>query len=449
MSDSKDTALNATCQPTGEARVLVQGLRDAVPYIREHEDHVFVLAFGGEALDEPASFERLIRDIVLIADLGVKLVLVPGTRPQINRRLNDEGFPERFHHGLRVTETEMIAPLTEAVGAVQFDVISWLSARLSLASGSGLAQRVLTGNFVTARPMGVIDGVDLGHTGAVRRVDIDGVRDALGDGSIVVQTNIGFSPTGELFNLRSEDVAESMAVALGADKLVFLTDPLEDLSTAMSLAEVEGLLEKADEAALSTEFRLHLESAVRACSKGVDRIHLVDREVDGALLVELYTRDGCGTLITAEAYERIRPATLDDIGGILALIEPMEQAGVLVRRSREQLELETDRFVVIDRDGDIIACAALYPFPEDRAAEIAALVVHPAYQDGGRAARLLAFLESRARSLGLKSIFLLSTQTMAFFREKGFADESLENLPSQRRALYNLKRNSRIFRKWL
>ena len=449
MSDSKDTALNATCQPSGEARVLVQGLRDAVPYIREHEDHVFVLAFGGEALDDPANFERLIRDIVLIADLGVKLVLVPGTRPQINRRLTDAGFPERFHHGLRVTEPTMIAPLTEAVGAVQFDVVSWLSARLSLASGSGLAQRVLTGNFVTARPMGVIDGVDLGHTGTVRRVDIDGVRDALGDGSIVVQTNIGFSPTGELFNLRSEDVAESMAVALGADKLIFLTDPLEDLSTAMSLAEVQRLLDQTDEEALSTEFRLHLESAVRACTKGVDRIHLVDREVDGALLVELYTRDGCGTLITSEPYERIRPATLDDIGGILALIEPMEQAGVLVRRSREQLELETDRFVVIDRDGDIIACAALYPFPEDTTAELAALVVHPAYQGGGRAARLLAFMENRARSLGLKSLFLLSTQTMAFFREKGFADESLENLPAERRAFYNLKRNSRIFRKWL
>lgn len=428
--------------------MLVQGLRDAVPYIREHEGHVFVVAFGGEALDEPASFERLIRDIVLIADLGVKLVLVPGTRPQINRRLTAAGFPERFHHGLRVTEPEMIEPLTEAVGAVQFDVISWLSARLSLASGSGLAQRVLTGNFVTARPMGVIDGVDLGHTGTVRRVDVDGVRDALGDGSIVVQTNLGFSPTGELFNLRSEDVAESMAVALGADKLIFLTDPLDNLPTAMSLAEVQALLDDAA-AELSTEFQLHLQSAVRACSKGVDRIHLVDRDVDGALLVELYTRDGCGTLITSEPYERIRPATLDDIGGILALIEPMEQAGVLVRRSREQLELETDRFVVIDRDGDIIACAALYPFPEDGTAELAALVVHPAYQGGGRAARLLGFMESRARSLGLKSLFLLSTQTMAFFREKGFADENLDRLPAARRAFYNLKRNSRIFRKWL
>ncbi|MFI9652197.1 amino-acid N-acetyltransferase [Guyparkeria halopsychrophila] len=448
MTDSKDQASNVTCQPTGEARVLVQGLRDAVPYIREHEDHVFVVAFGGEALDEPASFERLIRDLVLIADLGVRLVLVPGARPQINRRFQEAGFEERFHQGLRVTAPAMIDPLTEAVGAVQFDVISWLSARLSLASGSGLAQRVLTGNFVTARPMGVIDGVDLGHTGAVRRVDVDGVRDALGDGSIVVQSNIGYSPTGELFNLRAEDVAESMAVALGADKLIFLTDPLDDLPTAMSLSEVEGLLDRQGDN-LSTEFQLHLHSAVRACSKGVDRIHLVDREVDGALLVELYTRDGCGTLITSEPYERIRPATLDDIGGILALIEPMEQAGVLVRRSREQLELETDRFVVIDRDGDIIACAALYPFPEEGTAELAALVVHPAYQGGGRAARLLGFMESRARSLGLKSLFLLSTQTMAFFREKGFADESLERLPAERRAFYNLKRNSRIFRKWL
>jgi amino-acid N-acetyltransferase len=449
LTGSKDSVSPVTCQPSGEARLLVQGLRDAVPYIREHEGHVFVIAFGGEALDQPAAFERLIRDIVLIADLGARLVLVPGTRPQINRRLSEAGFSERFHHGLRVTEPGMIAPLTEAVGAVQFDVISWLSARLSLASGSGLAQRVLTGNFVTARPMGVIDGVDLGHTGAVRRVDVDGVRDALGDGSIVVQTNLGFSPTGELFNLRAEEVAESMAVALGADKLIFLTDPLEDLPTAMSLDDVERLLERSDEDALSTEFRLHLQSAVRACSRGVDRIHLVDRDVDGALLVELYTRDGCGTLITSEPYERIRPATPDDIGGILALLEPMEQAGVLVRRSREQLELETDRFVVIDRDGDIIACAALYPFPAERTAELAALVVHPAYRGGGRAARLLAYMENRARSLGLESIFLLSTQTTAFFREKGFADERLDNLPAERRAFYNLKRNSRIFRKWL
>ncbi|WP_298219353.1 amino-acid N-acetyltransferase [Halothiobacillus sp.] len=429
-------------------QVLVQGLRNAVPYIREHEGKVFVVAFGGEALAEPESFNRVVRDLVLLADLGVRLVLVPGARPQINRRLALAGFEPRFHQGLRITEFEMIDPVTEAVGALQFDLLSWLSTRLSMSSGSGLAQRVLTGNFVTARPMGVIDGVDLGFTGAVRRVDVDGIRDALGDGSIVVQSNLGFSPTGELYNLRAEEVAESLAVSLGADKLIFLTDPVDDLPSVMGLADVHQLLSQSG-STLSDEFRLHLESAIRACSRGVDRVHLVDREDDGALLVELFTRDGSGTLISVEPFERIRAASLDDIGGIVALIEPLEQTGVLVRRSREQLELELDRFVVIERDGDIIGCAALYPYPESQSAELAALVVHPAYQRGGRAGRLLSFLELRARSMGLKSLFLLSTQTMAFFKEKGFVAENISALPTERQALYNFKRNSKIYRKWI
>ncbi|ANJ68284.1 amino-acid N-acetyltransferase [Halothiobacillus diazotrophicus] len=429
-------------------QILVQGLRDAVPYIREHDGKVFVLAFGGEALDHPESFQRVVRDLVLIADLGIRLVIVPGARPQINRRLAQAGLAPRFHEGLRITDFEMIDPVSEAVGALQFDLLSWLSTRLSMSSGSGLAQRVLTGNFLTARPMGVIDGVDLGFTGAVRRIDVEGIRDALGDGSIVVQSNLGFSPTGELFNLRAEDVAEAIAVSLGADKLIFLTDPVDDLPSVMSLVDVRMLLDRT-EGDLSDEFRLHLESAMHACTRGVDRVHLIDRDVDGALLVELFTRDGSGTLISAEPFEKIRPATLDDIGGIVALIEPLELAGVLVRRSREQLELEIGRFVVIERDGDVIGCAALYPYPESSTAELAALVVHPAYQRGGRAGRLLTFLESRARSLGLRSVFLLSTQTMAFFKEKGFVDENLSELPSERQALYNFKRNSRIYRKWL
>lgn len=429
-------------------QILVQGLRNAVPYIREHDGKVFVLAFGGEALDAPERFSQVVRDVVLLADLGARLVLVPGARPQINRRLTQAGMAQKFHQGLRITEFDMLDPVTEAVGALQFDLLSWLSTRLSLSSGSGLAQRVLTGNFVTAKPMGVIDGVDLGFTGSVRRVDVAGIRDALGDGSIVVQSNLGFSPTGELYNLRAEEVAEALAVSLGADKLIFLTDPVDNLPNVMALNEVQNLLDH-PVTPFSDEFRLHLESAIRACSRGVDRVHLVDRDDDGALLVELFTRDGSGTLISSEPFEKIRAASLNDIGGIVALIEPLEQTGVLVRRSREQLELELDRFVVIERDGDVIGCAALYPYPEESTAELAALVVHPAYQRGGRAGRLLGFLELRARAAQLNSLFLLSTQTMAFFKEKGFVEESLASLPAERQALYNFKRNSKIFKKCL
>ncbi|MFW6342579.1 MAG: amino-acid N-acetyltransferase, partial [Halothiobacillaceae bacterium] len=169
----------------------------------------------------------------------------------------------------------------------------------------------------------------------------------------------------------------------------------------------------------------------------------------GALLAELFTRDGCGTLITAEAYERTRPATLDDIGGIVALIEPLEQAGVLVRRSREQLELEIDRFTVIERDGDVIGCAALYPDIEARTGELACLVIHPDYRGEGRAGRLLAFMEQQARKQNLASIFVLSTQTTHWFKERGFVPVALDELPVARQALYNFRRNSRIFRKRL
>ncbi|MFP4295936.1 MAG: amino-acid N-acetyltransferase [Halothiobacillaceae bacterium] len=425
---------------------LVRGLRDAVPYIRAHQGHVFVVALGGEALADEAAFTVFVQDLLLLTHLGIRLVLVPGARPQINRRLARDGIRSSFHEGLRVTDEETLDGVCEAVGALQFELVSWLSTRLGPESAAGLAQRVVSGNFVTARPMGIIDGIDLGHTGRVRRIDVDGVRAALANGSVVVQGNLGHSPTGELFNLRAEDIAVAMSVALGADKLIFLTDPLDDLPGVLSLSEA---VELAADQRLSEEFRLHLESAVEACRRGVDRVHLVDREIDGALLAELFTRDGCGTLITAEAYERTRPATLDDIGGIVALIEPLEQAGVLVRRSREQLELEIGRFTVIERDGDVIGCAALYPDIEARTGELACLVIHPDYRGEGRAGRLLAFMEQLARKQGLASIFVLSTQTTHWFKERGFVPVALDELPVARQALYNFRRNSRIFRKRL
>lgn len=426
---------------------LVRGLRNAVPYIREHDGHVFVVAFGGEALTEADCFQRLIRDLVLIADLGARLVLVPGARPQITQRLDVAGLESRFYQQLRITDEQIMPLVAQAVGAVQMDIISWLSARLSLASGTGLAQRAWTGNFITARPIGVVDGVDLGYTGAVRRVDVHALQQALAHQAVVVQSTIGFSPTGEMYNLRAEEVAEAIAAEVGADKLIYLTRPPARLPSTLTQAQATHWLDQAPPA--EDEFCGHLASAKAAIARGVDRVHLIDRRIDGGLLIELYTRDGCGAMVTQEPYEQIRPASMDDIGGILSLIEPLERQGVLVRRSREQLELEIERFVVIDRDGDVIGCAALYPFQPEKTAELAALVVHPAYQRGGRAARLLAFLEDQARGLGLESVFLLSTRTIGFFKERGFSPLAIEQLPAERQQMYNFKRNSLAFYKAL
>ncbi|MDD3609631.1 MAG: amino-acid N-acetyltransferase [Halothiobacillaceae bacterium] len=423
------------------SQAFVRGLRDAVPYVREHHDRVFVVSFGGEAIEHP-SFAGVAEDLVHLANLGARLVLVPGARPQIDRRLAAAGIEPRYHKGLRVTEPEALSAVKEAIGQVMLDLMAALSARHGMTSGSGLSHRVLSGNFILARPMGVIDGVDFGYTGRLRRVDVAGLKDAVEDGSLVVQPSLGFSPTGEIFNLRAEEVAVATAVALGADKLIFLTDPIEGLPAEMTPTDAGRMRH---DVALSEEFRLHLDSAVEACARGVSRVHLVDRETPGSLLLELFTRDGSGTLITAEPYERTRTAQMEDIGGIVALITPLEEEGVLVRRSREQLELEIDRFVVIERDGDVIGCAALYPYPENAMGELACLVIHPDYQRAGRAQRLLTHMEHLARRLGLARLFVLTTQTAQWFQERGFALAELSKLPLPRQQLYNFSRNSKIF----
>jgi amino-acid N-acetyltransferase len=421
--------------------------RSASPYIHAHRGRTFVLALGGEALEE-AGFAALMHDVALLTRLGVRLVLVHGARPQIERRLAEAGMPTHYHAGLRVTPAEALPPICEAIGRVRGEIEATLSAGLPNTPMAGAGIRVTGGNFVTARPWGVHDGVDYQHTGIVRRVDREAIDGALARGQIVLLSTVGYSLTGEIFNLHGEDVATETAVALHADKLLFLmpqagaTGPAGEVVSRMTPAEAEQHGEGGDEVGR------HLHSAARAVRRGVSRVHLVARG-DGALLAELYTRDGTGTLVTSETYEGLRRARVEDVGGIVDLIEPLEAEGALVRRSREQLELEIDRFAVIERDGSIIACAALYPQPDGASAEIACVAVDPAYRDGGRGRQLLDWLERTAAAQGLARLFVLSTRTMHWFRERGFEPGEVATLPDERRALYNWQRNAKVFVKAL
>lgn len=421
----------------------IHWFRDAAPYINEHRGCVFVVYFSGQTVESPW-FDRLIHDLGLMHALGIKLVLINGARPQIAARIQNAGMEEAFFQGLRVTDSAAMEYVLEAVGRLRVKIESKLSLSLANTPMSGSKLRVASGNFITARPLGVIDGVDFQHTGAIRRVDTEAIRQLLQLNHAILLSPLGYSPTGEVFNLSSEETAARVAVALQADKLILLSDisTTEHLPTQIETDQIEPLLQRDD---LPPELRIHLQNSTKAIAQGVGRCHIIDATIDGGMLQELFSRDGIGTLISANEYEGLRQATIDDVAGIIELISPLEASGALVRRSREQLELEIAHFSVIERDGKIIACAALYPFVDEFMGEIACVAVSEDYAGEGRGESILNYLERQAAQQGLKHLFVLSTQTLHWFRERGYQPGDLSQLPVARASLYNFQRQSKIF----
>lgn len=426
--------------------------RHSSPYINAHRGRTFVIAFGGEAVAD-ASFAHFIHDVALLNALGVRVVLVHGARPQIEARLRERGIKMRYANGLRVTDVAALACVKEAAGSVRVDIEALLSMGLANSPMAGARIRVVSGNFITARPLGVRDGVDHEHTGEVRRVDVQGIEQALADAAVVLISPLGYSPSGEVFNLSAEDVATAVAAELHADKLLYMVegagvlDAKKRLVRQLKPAEAQKMLSA--KGALIPDIKRLISGAVQACRQGVRRVHLISRHTDGALLLELFTRDGIGTLISADAYEDTRPATIDDVGGILELISPLEDDGVLVRRSRERLETEIDYFTVMERDNAIIACAALYPYIKEGCGELACLVVHPDYQDSGRGEALLAHMEHSAKQQKIKRMLVLTTRTAHWFVERGFMAAEIKALPVARQQLYNYQRNAKVLVKKL
>jgi amino-acid N-acetyltransferase len=430
----------------------IEDFRQSAPYIHAHRGRTFVLAFGGEAIAD-AGFSSLVHDIALLHSLGIRLVLVHGARPQIESRLTSRGAKLEYANGLRITDDAALACVKEAVGTVRVEIEALMSMGLANTPMSGVRLRTSSGNFVTARPLGIRDGIDYCHTGEVRRIDGAAIRQHLDDRRIVLLSPIGYSPTGEIFNLSAEEVATAAASELQADKLILMTESPELRDSRrrhisqLSLIEATALMNSRRQ--LDEDTLRHLGHALHACRHGVNRVHLVSRRREGALLLELFTRDGNGTLITAETYEGLRAATIDDVGGILGLIMPLEQEGILVKRSRELLEIEINHFHVIERDGSIIACAALYPAEDGRFAELACLAVHDDYRNHGRGDTLLKAIEDKAVRSGIEKLFVLTTRTAHWFRERGFLPGDISQLPARKKNLYNYQRKSRVYIKML
>ncbi len=430
----------------------VTWFRSVAPYINAFRGKTFVVAFGGEVVAD-GKFVELTHDLNLLASLGVRLVLVHGARPQIEQHLSHSQIDDRYHHGIRLTDAATMLCVKEAVGRVRFEIEALLSMGLANSPMANADIRVAGGNFITAQPIGVIHGVDLLHTGCVRKVDAAAIRDRLAFNEVVLLSPLGYSPTGEVFNLTLEDVATATAIALDADKLVFLmdtdgvTDKKGELLHELTIANANTVLN--GKRKLPDDVALFLPCAVRACEAGVARTHLISRHLDGAVLQELFSDSGVGSMVVESSLNTLRDATIDDVGGILQLLQPLEAEGILVRRSRELLEREIERFVVLEHDHRIIGCAALYPFPDEKTAELACLAIQPAYRRHGYGDALLQHISAEARVQGLRKLIVLTTRTAHWFVERGFTETDVSELPAQKKVLYNFQRRSKVFVKSL
>ncbi len=429
----------------------VAWLRDVAPYVHAHRGRTFVVGFGGELLAEGRA-TALVHDLSLLHALGIRLVLVHGSRPQVEAQLRLKSVPAQFALGRRVTDAAALECVKEAAGGIRLTLEAAFSQGLPSTPMANSHIHVLSGNFVVARPVGIVDGTDFQHTGVVRKIDVQALRDTLAGGSLVLLSPLGFSPTGEAFNLTMRDVAASAAIALKADKLVLITgadgvrDGAGELQTELSVADTDGLVAGG---ALEPDVAGDLADLARACRGGVPRAHLIPARVDGSLLLELFTHDGVGTMITASDLEALREAASDDVGGIIKLIQPLEADGTLVKRPRELIEREIGHFSVLEHDGVLFGCAALYAFADAGMGELACLTVDPAYREAGDGERLMRRIEARARAEGLTRLFVLTTRTAHWFLKRGYTMAGVDDLPVSRQRLYNWQRRSQILIKML
>lgn len=452
LNHSEHTPITSTS--TVHPHQFIHWFRNTAPYIHAHRGKTFVICFNGEAIED-SGFTDFIQDISLLHSLSIKLVLVHGIRPQLNKMLAEKKHNTHVIKHLRVTDKTTLKLAKQAVGSVRTDIEAQLSAGLALTSREGEKVRVSSGNVITAKPIGVIDGVDFQFTGEVRRVDIEDIRDRLDENNIVLVSPLGFSPTSEVFNLRCEEIATAIASNIEADKLILLTEGTDliqgddQVIRQLTTQQAEILANQSSKLSEMCDARLHLQEAISASKSGVHRVHLIDRKLNGGLLIELFTRHGSGTLISAQPFEDARAATVDDINGIIELIKPLEKHGLLKPRSPEVIELDINKFYIIKQDGLVTTCAALYSYPEAKIGELACVAVHPDYRTGERGEYLLQMIENKARNAGLTRIFVLTTQSSHWFLERGFKVAARSDLPAEKKAHYNESRRSQVLIKTL
>ncbi|NLY64183.1 MAG: amino-acid N-acetyltransferase [Alcaligenaceae bacterium] len=451
MSTNEPETYSALDAPEFAPAQFVRWFREVAPYVHTLRGKTFVVGFGGD-LVQAGALNPLIQDLSLLSALGVHLVLVHGSLPQVNEQLRLKGFDHQFGRGIEPTSPEALECAKEAAGEIRLDIEAAFSQGLPNTPMSNANIHIISGNFVTAQPIGVIDGIDYKHSGKVRKFDLKAMEKIISHGAVLLMSPIGFSPTGEAFNLAMEELATSTAIALQADKLIFMTqnsilkDQQGNVITEIAREATENLIRQGY---LDEDTSTFLQHASNAVKKGVKRAHLIPFELDGSILLEYFTHDGVGAMVVEDTLDDLRPATVDDIGAIVSLIEPLEADGTLVPRGRHVIERDVEKFTVLEHDSIIYGCVSLTPYPESKMAEMACLIVHPDWQGGGEGELLLRHAENKARALGVKRLFVLTTRTSHWFMKRGFVQGTVNDLPSEKQMNYNRSRNSLIFIKKL
>jgi amino-acid N-acetyltransferase len=416
---------------------LVHFFREAAPYIHMHRGKTFVISLSGEVLQQP-NISELLSDIALLSTLGAKIILVHGARPQIEAQLKAHHHEDRLHNNIRVTDDKTLELSKAAIGATRLEIENHLNQSLSRPPIVNDGLGIVSGNFLTAKPIGVIDGVDYQHTGKVRKIKKKLIRLLLSQNNIIILSPLGYSPTGQMFNLLYQEVAAITASKLNADKLIFMqnNDEIKKLPKRINFKNIKKIINK-DNESIFNEINIGM-------SEGIERTHLIDTSTRGAILLELYTRDGIGSMIDKGYYDEPREANINDIRGILDLIRPLEKTGVLKKRTKEELELNVDKFSIIERDGKIIGCASLDIIENTDAAEMACLAVNKDYRTGNRGQQLLDHIINKGINNGINKLFVLTTQSIDWFMERDFKPSTLDDLPSTKKVQYNKQRNSKV-----
>ncbi|RQM23881.1 hypothetical protein B5M09_001043 [Aphanomyces astaci] len=455
-------------QDTPKLNSFTEMFRSMSPYINVHRGTTMVIHLCGDLIESPL-FPTTMQDIALLNSFGIQIILVAGSRPQIDTRLVHRDIPHVVKRGYRVTDADVLACAMDAAGSVRFRIESALGRGILNAPGDRQTISISSGNYVLAQPVGVRGGVDykvltcvsLGlmphfrsvqFSGEVRRVNDKKINAALDGGDIVLLSDIAYSASGEVFHILSEQIAAKCAVQMNADKLIFLHDGevMVDVRNhqvvhTLLIRQAQQYLELASlDPTLNPNFISYLKHATKSCISGVKRSHLVSRHTNGALLQELFTRDGEGIMISKEMYEGVRMARSADIPSIMRLIQPMLDDDILVSRSQEQIESNVHMFTVVERDGAIIACCTLQPY-ESNFAEMACVAVDPAYRKLGKGNALLGFILRKASAMGVKSLFVLTTRTSHWFMERGFAPAQVTDLPRTKQASIDPTRQSKVY----